>query len=445
MYLDGQGTLFQQVYRVLRDGIVDGRFAATTRLPPTRALASDLGVSRATVLLAYEQLAAEGYVGARQGSGTYVQGPVSVAPAVPRRPPAPRGEPRLGRLASALLAQRRPPLESAYAGARPALRWDFRYGLPSLDDFPLETWQRCIGRAARSAPAGAYDYGPPQGSPALRAALAAYLGRSRGVSCAPEQIVVVTGSQQGIDLAARLLVRPGARAVVEEPGFEGARNAFLAAGATLAPLAVDDEGLDPDALQRDACLALVTPSHQYPLGGVLSWTRRAALLAWASRADAWVIEDDYDGEYRFDGRPVPPLKTLDADDRVLYLGTFSKVMFSALRVGYLVYPNAAPVTEYVEMAEGSSSAAPVIRPGPRSAKKLRRRAGSTAAAECNPRVLSLMPFLRRVPGERPWGFEGKCHMVVSSWGCTDEPLGWHAARRRVRLAEGSSRRATVVA
>ena len=340
MYLDGQGALFQQVYRVLRDGIVDGRFAATTRLPPTRALASDLGVSRATVLLAYEQLAAEGYVGARQGSGTYVQGPVSVAPAAPRGPAASRGAPRLGRLATALLANRRPPLESAYAGVRPALRWDFRYGLPSLDDFPLETWQRCVGRAARSAPAGAYDYGPPQGSPALRAALAAYLGRSRGVSCAAEQIVVVTGSQQGIDLAARLLVRPGARAVVEEPGFEGARNAFLAAGATLAPVAVDDEGLDPDALPRDACLALVTPSHQYPLGGVLSWTRRAALLAWASRADAWVIEDDYDGEYRFDGRPIPPLKTLDADDRVLYLGTFSKVMFPALRVGYLVLPPA---------------------------------------------------------------------------------------------------------
>jgi GntR family transcriptional regulator/MocR family aminotransferase len=339
MYLDGQGPLFQQVYRAIRDGIVSSRFPAGTRLPPTRALAEDLGVSRATVLLAYEQLAAEGYVGGRRGSGTYVQGSVAPAPAAHRRPAAARGgAPRLGRRATALLARRRLPLESGYVGARPALRWDFRYGMPSLDDFPLETWQRCIGRAARRAPARAYDYGPSQGSPALRSALADYLGRSRGVACTAEQIVVVTGSQQGIDLAARLLVDPGDGVVLEEPGFEGARNAFLAAGAAPVPVAVDEHGLDPDALPPAARVALVTPSHQYPLGGVMSWTRRAALLAWADRTDAWVIEDDYDGEYRFDGRPVPPLKTLDASDRVLYLGTFSKVMFPALRIGYLVLP-----------------------------------------------------------------------------------------------------------
>jgi GntR family transcriptional regulator/MocR family aminotransferase len=338
MYLDGHGPLFQQVYRAIRDAIVSGRFTSGARLPPTRLLADDLGVSRATVLLAYEQLAAEGYVGGRRGSGTYVQGAAATPAAAPRRREAGGSRPRLGRLAAALVAHRRPPLESGYAPTRPALRWDFRYGLPSLEEFPLETWQRCVGRAARHAPARAYDYGPPQGSPALRAALAEYLGRSRNVLCAPEQLVVVTGSQQGIDLAARLLLDPGARAVVEEPGFEGARNAFLACGATLAPVAVDAEGLDPAALPDAARLALVTPSHQYPLGGTLSWTRRAALLGWAARTGAWVIEDDYDGEYRFDGRPVPPLKALDADDRVLYLGTFSKVMFPALRLGYLVLP-----------------------------------------------------------------------------------------------------------
>ena len=341
MFLDGNGPLFQQVYRTIRDGILAGRFAAGGRLPPTRGLASDLGVSRATVVQAYQQLAAEGYLDGRQGSGTYVHGPAPAA----RRGPAPArraagaaaAAPRLGRLASALLERRRLPLESAYASARSPLRWDFRYGLPSLADFPLETWQRCLGRAARRAPARAYDYGPPEGSPALRAALAGYLGRSRGVLCAPEQILIVTGSQQGIDLVARVLLDPGDRVVVEEPGFEGARNAFLARDATLVPADVDDEGLDPAALPA-ARLALATPSHQYPLGGVLSWTRRASLLAWAGRHAAWVVEDDYDGEYRFDGRPVPPLKALDADDRVLYLGTFSKVMFPALRIGYVVLP-----------------------------------------------------------------------------------------------------------
>src|SRR5262245_23525824 len=190
MYLDGSGPVFQQVYRALRDGIVAGRFAVGTRLPPTRALALDLGVSRATVLLAYEQLAADGYADGKQGSGTYVQGSVSGDPGPPRAAPAGAG-PRPGALAAALLARRRLPLESAYANARPPLRWDFRYGMPSLADFPVATWHRCLGRAARRAPERAYDYGSPQGSITLRTALAGYLGRSRGVSCTPEQLVVV--------------------------------------------------------------------------------------------------------------------------------------------------------------------------------------------------------------------------------------------------------------
>jgi GntR family transcriptional regulator/MocR family aminotransferase len=355
MYLDGNGPLVLQVYRAIRDGIVQGRFAVGERLPPTRTLAHEHRVSRATVLLAYEQLAAEGYLAGRQGSGTYVQGPVSAEPqrrAVRRSAHTPG---RVGRLARSLTAWRRLPLESGYVSGRPTLRWDFRYGLPSLDDFPLESWRRCLRRAARRPSPRVYDYGPPGGSDALRAALADYLGRSRGVVCAPEQILMVTGSQQGIDLCARLLIDPGEPVVVEEPGFEGARNAFLARDATLVPIAVDDEGLDPDALPP-ARLALATPSHQYPLGGVLSWTRRAALLAWAGRHAAWVIEDDYDGEYRFDGRPVPPLKALDADDRVIYLGTFSKVMFPSLRIGYLVLPGALvePFTRAKVLADGGS-------------------------------------------------------------------------------------------
>lgn len=340
MFLDGQGLLFHQVYRAIRDAIVGGRFAVGSRLPPTRSLATELGVARATVLLAYDQLAAEGYLVGRRGSGSYVQG-AAPAPAAPPAPLTSGERPRIGRLATALLERRRLPLESAYAAGREPLRWDFRYGLPSMADFPLATWRRCLGRCARRAGARAFDYGPPQGSPALRTALADYLGRSRGVHCTPEQIVIVGGSQQGIDLAARLLVDRGDRVVVEEPGFEGARNALVARGAALRPVAVDDEGLDPAALPRAGVrLVATTPSHQYPLGAVMSWTRRVALLAWARRTGAWILEDDYDGEFRFDGRPVPPLKALDAGEHVLYLGTLSKVMFPALRIGYLVLPAA---------------------------------------------------------------------------------------------------------
>lgn len=351
--LDRRGPLFQQVYRALRDAIVAGTFAPATRLPPTREVAAELGVARSTVLLAYEQLAAEGYVCGRQGSGTYVQG----GPRAPSAPPRSgrRAAPRLSRLGGALTAGRRLPIESSYVAGRRSLRWDFRYGMPSLEEFPLETWQRCLGRTVRRAPRRAYDYGAPQGSPALRGALAAHLGQVRGVPCTAEQIVIVSGSQQGLDLVARVLIDPGDRVVIEEPGYEGARHAFLAAGARLAPTPVDAEGMNPGSLP-DARLAFVTPSHQYPLGGVLSWTRRAALLAWAARCRAWIVEDDYDGEYRLDGPPIPPLKTLDADERVLYLGTFSKVMFPALRIGYLVCPPALVdvVTRMRLVADGGS-------------------------------------------------------------------------------------------
>lgn len=339
--LDGRGPLFRQVYRALREAIRTERLPPGSRAPTTRSLASRLGVSRTTVLLAYEQLAAEGYVDGRQGSGTYVRaGERAPSPAAPSRRSL---RPRLSPLGTRLVAERRLPLLSAYASAGPRHRWDFRYGMPSLAEFPLQAWQRCVGRCARRGSLRMYDYGPPLGALALRRALADYLGRSRGVRADPEQILVVTGSQQGLDLTARLLLAPGDRAVVEEPGFEGARNAFLAAGAKLAAVAVDAEGLDPESLRAvpgPVRVVHVTPSHQFPLGGVMSYARRATLLQWASEHGAWLVEDDYDGEFRFDGRPFPPLKSLDADGRVLYLGTFSKVMFPAIRLGYLVLPPA---------------------------------------------------------------------------------------------------------
>jgi GntR family transcriptional regulator / MocR family aminotransferase len=367
--LDGDGPLFRQLYRALRTGILDGSVAAGTRLPATRALATELGVSRTTVLLAYEQLAAEGYLDGRRGSGSFVQRvdtpgtrggksavPTDLVPAAPARP----APPRLSPFGAFLTDRRSRPIFSSYVSGRPRLPYDFRYGAPSLHDFPLQIWQRCLGRRARRASAPFYDYGHPQGSPALRAALAGYLLRGRGVRCDPEQLLVVSGSQQGLDLAARLLLAPGDVAAVEEPGYEGARRAFLAAGARLALIPTDADGLDVEALAREgrrARLAHVTPSHQYPLGGIMPYPRRVALLAWAARTGAYVLEDDYDGEYRFGGRPLDALKVLDDGERVIYVGTLSKVMFPALRIGYLVLPTSLvePFARAKLLADGGSA------------------------------------------------------------------------------------------
>jgi len=339
--LDGNGPRFRQLYRAIREAIRSGALRRGARAPATRVLAADLGLSRTTVLLAYEQLAAEGYLSGRHGSGSYVQAPGVPAPP-PTRPARKRtAAPRLSRLGTTLVAPRLRPLLSTYVSERPVLPYDFRYGAPSIADFPIRAWQRALGRRARRAAARSYDYGHPQGSPALREALAAYLHRARGVPTDPAHILIVRGSQQALDLAARVLLDPGDAAVVEEPGFEGARNAFRAVGARLVLAPVDADGFDPqvlDGLDRHARLVLVTPSHQYPLGGVLPFARRSALLAWAARRDAWVLEDDYDGDCRYEGRPLAPLKALDEADRVLYIGTFSKVMFPALRLGYMVLP-----------------------------------------------------------------------------------------------------------
>ena len=364
--LDGNGPLFRQLYRALRAGIVDGVVPPGSRLPATRALATELGVSRTTVLLAYEQLAAEGYLDGKRGSGSYVQAVAAPSAARGKGAPPTRlsdaapAAPRLSAFGAFLTDRRSRPIFSSYVSGRPRLPYDFRYGAPSLQDFPVQIWQRCLGRRARRASAPFYDYGHPQGSTALRAALAGYLLRGRGVRCEPEQIQIVSGSQQGLDLAARLLLSPGDVAIVEEPGYEGARRALLAAGAKLALVPADDDGLDVDALARAgrrARLAHVTPSHQYPLGGVMPYPRRVALLAWAARVGAYLIEDDYDGEYRFGGRPLDALKALDDGERVIYLGTLSKVMFPALRIGYLVLPPALvePFARAKLLADGGSA------------------------------------------------------------------------------------------
>ncbi len=340
--LDGAGALHRQAYRALRAAILERRVAPGTKLPATRALARELGCSRNTVLQAYEQLIAEGYASARSGSGT------RVSEALPARPErlAKRARPDVQppRLSAfgARIAAGIPRGQASWSLPREPLPYDFRYGEPAYADLPLATWSRLLGRRARRLSVKRLAYQPPGGAPELREALADYLARARGVRTTPEQVLVVRGSQQAIDLSLRLLVDPGEMVVLEEPHYTGFSFCATALGAKTVFVPVDDEGLCVDALDgvRAARLACVTPSHQFPAGGVMPLARRLALLGWAQRTGAFVLEDDYDGEFRHAGRPLESLQALDEGGRVLYTGTASKLLFPALRIGWLVAPAA---------------------------------------------------------------------------------------------------------
>jgi GntR family transcriptional regulator/MocR family aminotransferase len=346
--IDASAVLYQQIYQALRRAILTGQLAPGARLPSTRALAHELRVSRNAVLLAYELLLAEGYAAGRPGSGTYVASTLPEAlltPLATTRPavPIPHGfRPRLSTFGQRVVhtSSHLAPGTMPHA---PAVRYDFRYGLPSVEEFPADLWRRLLARRARRTSVRSLHYGPPEGYGPLRVALADYLRRARAVVCTAEQIVVVNGSQQALDLAARVLIDPQDRVMLEEPHYLGARLAFLGAGAALYTVPVDAEGLDTSQLPDPALgvrLAYVTPSHQFPSGAIMSLTRRFALLAWAERADAYVLEDDYDSEYRYEGRPLEAVQGLDRSGRVIYVGTFSKVLSPALRLGYLVLPQA---------------------------------------------------------------------------------------------------------
>jgi GntR family transcriptional regulator / MocR family aminotransferase len=335
--LDGQGTLYQQTYRALRAAIP--KLHSGARLPSTRYLADELGVSRNTVVAAYGQLVAEGYLVSRVGAGTYLAAelpPLAEQEARARPQPAWRSRPRLSALARRIVNQDPSPILQ-----RPGLVYDFRYGLPTVGDFPHLLWRRLLLRRARVASVSSLGYAPPEGHALLRETLADYLRRGRGVSCEPDQILVVSGSQQALDIAARVLLDPGDTVVMEEPHYEGARQVFDAAGARLVAVAIDAFGLNVAALPpraRRARLVYVTPSHQFPTGAVMPLDRRLRLLEWAREARAYVLEDDYDSEYRYDVRPVEAVQGLDRDGRVVYISTFSKVLFPSLRLGYLVLP-----------------------------------------------------------------------------------------------------------
>ncbi len=343
--LDNQGPLYSQIYRAMRAQILEGRIRPGSRVPATRILAAELGLSRNIVIIAYDQLTAEGYLVARTGAGTFV------APEIPQHFTTAKSASGKAHVARPMPVRwssyaRRMDRETASAEftwtpQRTSLPYDFRYGRPSMLDFPNDQWCRILARRARRASIRDLDYGPPEGLPALREILADYLGRARALRCASEQVIITNGSQQALDLAARVLVDPGQVVLLEEPHYRAARAVMAAAGARVRTVSVDRNGFCTEHLsvQGKGCrLIVVTPSHQFPTGAVMSLSRRIDLLSWSYRENAFIFEDDYDSEYRYSGRPVEALQSLDDRGSVLYAGTFSKVMFPALRLGYLVVP-----------------------------------------------------------------------------------------------------------
>ena len=366
---ESDAPLHRLIYERIRDAILDGSLPAGTRLPSTRILAADLGVSRNTVVAAFEQLRVEGHTTSRRGGGTRVRG---AAPrtsserstsvtgagrpqgeAAPSRAAATGGaKGAVARLPGDRISERGRVLEALEGDWLMRSRLGpvpFQLGIPDLDVFPSRVWARLVARRWRRGTVH-LGHGHAAGHPVLREAIAAYVSNARAARCDAEQVLVVNGAQQALHLAAHVLLDPGDAAWVEEPGYFGARLALSEAGARIVPVPVDEEGLVVAAGERtepNARLAYVTPSHQFPLGVVMSAPRRLALLAWARRTGAWVLEDDYDSEFRYEGRPLPSLQGMEPkpaegsdSSRVLYIGTFSKTVAPGLRLGYLIVPDA---------------------------------------------------------------------------------------------------------
>ncbi|MCK6189696.1 PLP-dependent aminotransferase family protein [Pseudomonas sp. EYE_354] len=354
--LDRRLGLARQLYQALRQRVLDGRLVSGTRLPASRDLAAALAISRNSVVRAYDQLYAEGFIEGRVGDGTYVANlptagtaakklstkvstgfSTGLSPGLSTKRSFSAEDCAAEVIHSAAVGR----LESNHLPVPPSgPPRAFRVGVPAFDLFPFEVWAKLNAAFWRKPDLQQLCYGDPAGDERLRGLIAAYLRSSRGMQCTAEQIVITSGAQQAISLCAQLLVAPGDTVAVENPGYRAAGHAFAIAGAQLQGVAVDHDGIDCAALNglNDCRLAYVTPSHQYPTGVVMSLARRLELLAWAERTGGWIIEDDYDGEYRYSGAPLAPLAALDRSGRVLYVGTFGKVAFPALRLGYLVLP-----------------------------------------------------------------------------------------------------------
>ncbi|MEU4235049.1 PLP-dependent aminotransferase family protein [Nonomuraea sp. NPDC026600] len=317
--LHGRGDLAAQVYRQLLDAILDGRLRSGERLPPTRELAKRLEISRNTVAVAYDRLVADGFLVGRAGAGTFVSAERVRARSAPQGVVRPRA------------IWRSIPTGSPI----PIPEYDFRVGAPDARLFPMETWRRLVARELRTSLAG---YADPSGHEGLRDAISRHIGISRSVRASADDVLITNGAQQALDLIGRVLIDPGACVAVEEPGYPPARLLFRSQGARVAGVPVDGEGIDVAAIPNTARMVYVTPSHQFPLGTPMSLARRAALLAWAERRRAVIVEDDYDSEFRFGDRPLEPLQSLDRAGRVIYVGSFSKTLLPMLRLGFLVAP-----------------------------------------------------------------------------------------------------------
>ncbi|WP_245274384.1 PLP-dependent aminotransferase family protein [Mesorhizobium sp. L2C066B000] len=322
--------MHRQIYGALRRFILDGQIQQNTLLPSTRSLAEDLKVGRNTVIAAYDQLLAEGFIEARAGSGTWV------APIQQKRPPAAL---RAGLAAPQKLSRRGQTIVNGPQPPRNAGVINFHPGVPETASFPFTIWSSLLVRNARSRDENLLGYISFAGHPGLRQAIASTISLSRGINCTADQVIIVTGAQAALDLASRVLMDEGDHVWMEEPGYLGAKSAFLASGAQLAPLKVDRLGwhlADPEL--PPPRLIYVTPSCQWPFGTIMRIEERLQLLDIAERHGAWIVEDDYDGEYRYRGRPVPALRGLDHADRVVYIGSFGKTLIPALRIGYLIVP-----------------------------------------------------------------------------------------------------------
>jgi GntR family transcriptional regulator/MocR family aminotransferase len=329
--------LQQQVYNSVRRAILDGILEPGRRLPSSRGLADDVRVSRTTTLLAYEQLLAEGYLETRRGSGTFVaeELPDDLPQQASPRSMARTKHPQLSRRGGALAAT---PGPGRRIGGPPRA---FRLGVPALDRFPLRLWSQLVSRRMRSMTLGQLDYADSAGCVTLRKAIAEHVQAARGTTCSADQVFVVAGAQRGLQMICTVLLDPGDRVWLEEPGYPGARSALAQAGARVVPVRVDSQGLDVAFGTRQAPAArmvYVTPSNQFPLGVPMSLMRRLALLKWATKAGAWIVEDDYDSEFRYATRPLQCLHGLDTDGRVIYVGTFAKSIFPAMRLGFVVVP-----------------------------------------------------------------------------------------------------------
>lgn len=334
-----EGPLYAQLYRLLQHAILSGHCPPGTRLPPSRQLAQELNIARNTVIQVYEQLTLEGYVSSEVGRGTFVAD-ISHDLALPIDKESALSE----------VVRSAPPARLSAAGERVMASLGhaerqmgaFMPGVPDVSEFPVKQWARIQNRHWRDPDPVLFTYAPAGGLPALREALAGYLGNSRSVVCDSRQVIVTSGIHQVIDVAARLLCNPGDRVWIEEPSYWGIRNLLLSLGIEVVAIPVDSEGINPSAadMENPPRLIVVTPSHQYPLGMVMSLSRRLKLLEYARLSGCWILEDDYDSDFRYGSRPLPSLQGLDEGRQVIYAGSFNKTLFPGLRLGYAVVPGA---------------------------------------------------------------------------------------------------------